>query len=149
PERAALRGPCGFGSPRDHGNNSARPQCENHSPPPAQGGLSRRRIFRTSRRATPVSFHPQKSDIMPLFSARPEVSALKAHQEKLKELHLRELFAQDPGRGPRLALDAAGVYLDFSKNVITDETVELLLKLATARDLRAKIDAQFAGEHNN
>ena len=64
-------------------------------------------------------------------------------------MHLRELFARDPGRGERLTVEAAGVYLDYSKNRITDETVPLLVRLAEDCGLRARIDAMFRGEKIN
>jgi glucose-6-phosphate isomerase len=75
--------------------------------------------------------------------------ALKAHYSKVRELHLRELFAADPGRGERMTAEAAGVYLDYSKNRITDETLKLLLQLAEESGLRARIDAMFRGEKIN
>ena len=64
-------------------------------------------------------------------------------------MHLRELFGDDPGRGERLALEAEGIYLDYSKNRITDETLRLLVALAEESRLRERIDAMFAGEHIN
>jgi len=79
----------------------------------------------------------------------PEWRALAAHHEEVRELHLRDLFAADAERGERLTVDAEGVYLDYSKNRITDETVRLLLALAQAAGLRARIDAMFAGEKIN
>src|SRR6266568_3183644 len=75
--------------------------------------------------------------------------ALVEHAEEVKEAHLRDLFAEDPGRGERLTLEAEGIFLDYSKNRITDETVERLLDLARERGLREQIDAMFAGEHVN
>jgi len=75
--------------------------------------------------------------------------ALEAHVEKVRGLHLRTLFAQDPDRGERLALEAAGLYLDYSKNRVTDETLTLLVALADACDLRGRIDAMFRGEKIN
>src|ERR1700747_107082 len=75
--------------------------------------------------------------------------ALSAHSQKVGRLHLRELFAQDPKRGERLTAEAAGLYLDYSKNRITDETLDLLLQLAKESGLRARIDAMFAGEKIN
>ena len=63
-------------------------------------------------------------------------------------MHLRELFARDPGRGERLTAEAAGVYLDYSKNRITDETLPLLVRLAEECGLRARIDAMFRGEQD-
>jgi glucose-6-phosphate isomerase len=79
----------------------------------------------------------------------PAWKALEAHYPKVRELHLRELFAQDPKRGERLALEAAGLYLDYSKNRVTDETLKLLLQLAEEGGLRARIDAMFSGEKIN
>jgi len=79
----------------------------------------------------------------------PAWKALSAHFQKVGRLHLRELFAQDPKRGERLTLEAAGLYLDYSKNRITDETLRLLLELAEQSALRARIDAMFAGEKIN
>ena len=75
--------------------------------------------------------------------------ALEAHYEKVRELHLRKLFADDPKRGERMAVEAAGIYLDYSKNRITDETLRLLLQLAEECGLRARIDAMFRGEKIN
>jgi glucose-6-phosphate isomerase len=74
---------------------------------------------------------------------------LEAHYQKVRELHLRELFAEDPKRGERLTLEAAGLYLDYSKNRVTDETLKLLLQLAEEGGLRARIDAMFSGEKIN
>ena len=79
----------------------------------------------------------------------PAWKALEAHYQKVRELHLRELFAEDPKRGERLTLDAAGLYLDYSKNRVTDETLKLLLQLAEEGGLRARIDAMFSGEKIN
>src|SRR5262249_21124198 len=73
-------------------------------------------------------------------------NALKAHHEKIGDLHLRQLFAGDPGRGERMTAEAAGVDLDYSKNRITDETLGLLVQLAKASGLRARIDAMFRGD---
>jgi glucose-6-phosphate isomerase len=81
--------------------------------------------------------------------ARPAWKALEAHHEKVRELHLRSLFAQDPKRGERLSAEAVGLYLDYSKNRITDETLDLLLQLAEESGLRARIDAMFRGEKIN
>jgi len=76
-------------------------------------------------------------------------SALQAHYAAIRETHLRELFAADPERGERFTAEAAGVFLDYSKNRITAETLNLLLALAEASGLRARIDAMFAGEKIN
>jgi len=86
--------------------------------------------------------------IAPL-TARPAWRALQAHHEKTRDLHLRTLFEQDPKRGERLTAEAAGLYLDYSKNRITDETLDLLMQLAEESGLRARIDAMFAGEKIN
>jgi glucose-6-phosphate isomerase len=74
---------------------------------------------------------------------------LEAHAATNHTLHLRDLFAQDPARGERLKAEAAGIYLDYSKNRITDETVALLLQLAVESGLRSRIDAMFRGERIN
>ena len=75
--------------------------------------------------------------------------ALQGHYKKIRSLHLRNLFAGDPGRGERLTAEAAGVFLDYSKNRITDETVNLLVALAEESGLRQRIDAMFRGEKIN
>ena len=75
--------------------------------------------------------------------------ALEAHYKKVRRMHLRKLFADDPNRGERLAAQAVGLYLDYSKNRITDETLRLLFELAEESGLRARIDAMFAGEKIN
>jgi len=75
--------------------------------------------------------------------------ALEAHAEMNRTLHLKDLFARDPTRGERLKVEAAGIYLDYSKNRITDETVTLLLQLAGESGLRSHIDAMFRGEKIN
>jgi glucose-6-phosphate isomerase len=75
--------------------------------------------------------------------------ALQQHCQAMHASHLRRLFAGDPGRGERFACEAAGIYLDYSKNLITDETIQLLLDLADACGLRGRIDAMFSGEAIN
>ncbi|HTO85035.1 MAG TPA: glucose-6-phosphate isomerase [Methylomirabilota bacterium] len=80
---------------------------------------------------------------------RPAWTALEKHHKKMAGVHLRELFAGDTGRGERLAVEAAGIYFDYSKNRITDETLKLLLQLAEESGLRARIDAMFRGERIN
>src|SRR4051794_25205723 len=75
--------------------------------------------------------------------------SLETHYAKVQELHLRTLFAEDPGRGERLTAEAAGIYLDYSKNRVTEETVRLLLQLAEESGLRTRIDAMFRGEKIN
>jgi len=84
------------------------------------------------------------------MSGRSEAwAALQKHHGQMRDVHLRTLFAEDPARGERLALEAAGLYLDYSKNRVTDETLRLLLALAEAAGLRARIDAMFSGEKIN
>ena len=82
-------------------------------------------------------------------TASPAWKALEAHYQKVRELHLRKLFADDPKRGERMTVEAVGIYLDYSKNRITDETLKLLLQLAEECGLRARIDAMFRGEKIN
>jgi len=86
---------------------------------------------------------------IPFLPERPAWRALRAHHAQLASQHLRELFAQDPGRGERFALEAAGVYLDYSKNRITETTLDLLVQLAEQSGLRERIDAMFRGERIN
>jgi glucose-6-phosphate isomerase len=81
--------------------------------------------------------------------ARPAWKALAAHYRHVRKFHLRELFAADPKRGERLTLEAAGLYLDFSKNRVTDETLALLVRLAEECGLRGRIDAMFRGDPIN
>jgi glucose-6-phosphate isomerase len=75
--------------------------------------------------------------------------ALEQHADEIRKRHLRELFAEDPSRGERLALEAEGLYLDYSKNRVTDETLALLIRLAEERGVAERRDAMFAGEHIN
>jgi glucose-6-phosphate isomerase len=83
------------------------------------------------------------------LTRRPQWQALAAHERQIRCLHLRDLFASDPRRGERLALEAAGVYLDYSKNCVTDETLRLLVALAESAGLRGRIEAMFGGEKIN
>jgi glucose-6-phosphate isomerase len=75
--------------------------------------------------------------------------ALEDHHKTMQNLHLRELFATDPGRGERMSIAAAGIYLDYSKNRIKDETLRLLIELAEQSGLRGRIDAMFRGDKIN
>src|ERR671932_743182 len=83
------------------------------------------------------------------LTQHPAWRALQAHYETVRDVHLRTLFAQDPRRGERLAAEAVGLYLDYSKHRITDETIRLLVQLAEDCGLRARIDAMFRGEALN
>src|ERR1700730_15451071 len=80
---------------------------------------------------------------------RPAWASLKKHYQTMRRLHLRQFFAEDPGRGERLAIEAAGIYFDYAKNRITNETLKLLLQLAQESGLRERIDAMFRGEAIN
>ena len=82
-------------------------------------------------------------------SASAAWKALAQHQREIRDLHLRELFADDPARAERMTVEAAGLTLDYSKNRITDETIRLLLALAEHSGLRARIDAMFRGDRIN
>ncbi len=86
---------------------------------------------------------------IPPLRERPAFDALAKHHSELVGRHLRELFAEDPARGERLWAEAAGLYLDYSKNRITDETLGLLLQLAEQSGLERHRDAMFAGERIN
>ena len=86
---------------------------------------------------------------MLMLTDYPAWTALAAHYAKIRDVHLRRLFADDSRRGERMAIEAAGVYLDYSKNRITDETLGLLLQLANESGLSARIEAMFRGERIN
>jgi glucose-6-phosphate isomerase len=88
------------------------------------------------------------SEMTPL-TERPAWRALQSHHAELARRHLRELFAEDPDRGERLTAEAVGLYLDYSKHRITDETLDLLVRLAEESDLAARIEAMFTGERIN
>src|ERR1700754_3992616 len=75
--------------------------------------------------------------------------ALESHYKKVSKLHLRELFVKDPERGERMTAEAVGLYLDYSKNRITDETLKLLLRVAEEAGLQSRIDAMFRGDKIN
>ncbi|HYV29172.1 MAG TPA: glucose-6-phosphate isomerase, partial [Candidatus Eisenbacteria bacterium] len=86
---------------------------------------------------------------IPPLTKRNAWESLATHSAEIKKLHLGELFAQDSKRGERFTAEAAGLFLDYSKNRITDQTIELLLELAAESGLRGKIDALFSGEKIN
>jgi len=85
----------------------------------------------------------------PLQAKRPAWKALEAHYKKMRGLHLRELFASDALRGQRMTAEGAGIYLDYSKNLINYQTLKLLVELAEESGLQARIDAMFRGEKVN
>src|SRR5215831_364370 len=80
---------------------------------------------------------------------RPSWTALESHYQELSKLHLRDLFSEDSKRGERMTAEAVGLYLDYSKNRITDKTLELLFRLAEESGLQSRIDAMFRGEKIN
>src|ERR1700688_1898388 len=83
--------------------------------------------------------------LIPL-SERPAWNALQAHHQQIQGRHLKQLFADDPARGERFTVETGGIFLDYSKNRITDETLKLLIKLAEESHLRERIDAMFRGD---
>jgi glucose-6-phosphate isomerase len=105
----------------------------------------------TTSEHTPATRETQAAPRTPAIAVtdRPAWKALQAHHKKIRRIHLKKLFAQDAERGTRLTVEALGLFLDYSKNRITDETLRLLLQLAEESGLRAKIDAMFAGEKIN
>jgi glucose-6-phosphate isomerase len=95
--------------------------------------------------STPVT---KRQSTEPL-TQRKAWKALQAHHTRVKELHLRQLFGEDPKRGERMTAEAAGLFLDYSKNRITDETLKLLIQLAEESGLRDRIEAMFRGDKIN
>src|SRR6201990_574016 len=85
----------------------------------------------------------------PAIVKRQSWKALESHHQEVSKRHLRELFAEDPQRGERMALEAVGLYFDYSKNRITDETLKLLFRLAEESGLPSRIEAMFSGEKIN
>ena len=81
--------------------------------------------------------------------SRPAWAALAEHHDKIKNAHLRELFDADPNRAERLTAEAAGIFIDYSKNRITDETLALLFELASQSGLADRIEAMFRGDKIN
>jgi glucose-6-phosphate isomerase len=107
---------------------------------PEDSGFGKRRMGMEAAENTPSGQR---------LTERPAWKALQAHYKKIKRSHLRKLFAKDPGRGERLTADALGIYLDYSKNRITDETLRLLVQLAEESGLQPRIDAMFRGDKIN
>ena len=89
------------------------------------------------------------SPVLEPLTERKSWKKLQSHYKKLRDVHLRDFFAEDPERGERLTVEAAGIFLDYSKNRVTDKTVKLLVKLAEECGLRARIDAMFRGDKIN
>jgi glucose-6-phosphate isomerase len=97
---------------------------------------------------TPVERNSKGQNILPL-TERKAWRALQIHFKQLQNTHLRTLFAEDPQRGERMTSEAVGLFLDYSKNRITDETIKLLLALAEESGLRQRIDSMFSGDKIN
>jgi glucose-6-phosphate isomerase len=95
----------------------------------------------------PSSEHER--DATPTLRTRPAWRTLATHAAAIRDLHLRQLFADDPDRAARFTIEAAGLYVDLSKHRITEQTVRLLVALADDRRLRDRIDAMFRGDHLN
>jgi glucose-6-phosphate isomerase len=91
----------------------------------------------------------KKTETIKPLTKRKSWTALKAHAKDIQATDLKKLFAEDPNRGERLTLDANGIYLDYSKNLITDKTVELLVELARESGVEARRDAMFRGDKIN
>ena len=117
---------------------------DNGEKPRRRRGASRARTDARSTRDDPICRHRRPSP-----TTRPAWKALAAHFQNVRKLTLRELFAADPARGLRLTTEAAGVYLDYSKHRVTDETLALLVQLAEECGLRERIDAMFRGDRIN
>src|ERR1035437_2093207 len=90
-----------------------------------------------------------RDKITMMLTDRRSYQALEAHYQQIHQRRLRDLFAEDPARGERMHAEAAGLYLDYAKNRITDETLRLLVALAEDCDLRKRIDAMFRGDKIN
>jgi glucose-6-phosphate isomerase len=116
---------------------------ERNGRPPTRSGRER---------MTNGSIRMERSATMPgtmPLTQRPAWKALQAHYQDIRGRHLRQWFAEDPSRGERLTADAVGIFLDYSKNRITDETLKLLVELAEQSGLRDHIDAMFRGDKIN
>jgi glucose-6-phosphate isomerase len=96
-----------------------------------------------------MTLHAETSQVAESLTNRQAWKKLQTHYKELREVHLRKLFADDPQRGERLTVGAAGIFLDYSKNRITEETVKLLIELAGESGLRSRIDAMFRGDKIN
>src|SRR5215471_17240240 len=92
---------------------------------------------------------PRKTARIKPLVKRKAWKTLQAHYKDIRAVHLRTLFADDPQRGTRMTVEAVGLFLDYSKNLVTDETLRLLVQLAEESDLRGRIDAMFRGEKIN
>src|SRR3954467_12056323 len=115
---------------------------------PRRAGTVRDKRAEESER-TPQMAAPSETSRTRSTSRHAAWQALADHYETMRGLQLRDLFADDPARGERMTAEAAGVYLDYSKNRVSAETLKLLIELAQQAGLRAGIDAMFRGEKIN
>src|SRR5262249_30611892 len=123
-----------------------------HRRPRQQAAGRRRHVIRLGMEGPDVTGRvPEEGSVMTMTPLRQRTAwkELENHHADIAPRHLRELFAEDSGRGERLTVEAVGIYLDYSKNRITDETMRLLLQLAQESDLEAHRDAMFRGDHIN
>lgn len=95
---------------------------------------------------TPGAFDYRDCPADEQLCERPAWKALQQHHARIQNVHLRQLFAEDPQRAERYSFEAVGLYFDYSKNRITEETIRLLLELANQSGLRERIEAMFGGE---
>ena len=91
----------------------------------------------------------EKKEVLEPLTKQKAWRAFQAHYNDLRRFHLRDLFVDDPGRGERMTIEAAGILLDYSKNRITEETIKLLVQLADESGLRQRIEAMFRGDKIN
>src|SRR5438552_4494047 len=151
----ALRRPASITTALRNGSRTrAQLHSSSHGPnsSPVFGPKGQRCSARLSGRArsTPVTVPERRRSMnVPPLRQRPAWALLQLHYQTMKDLHLRQLFAQEPNRGERLSAEAAGIYLDYSKNRVNAETLQLLLQLATESDLGGRIEAMFQGEAIN
>jgi glucose-6-phosphate isomerase len=122
----------------------ARPAAERHGRFQEHGADEDNRELKESSDMT-----PETRQVVEPLTQRKAWKKLQTHYKKISGAHLRNLFAEDPQRGERMTAEAAGIFLDYSKNRITDETLKLLIKLAKESGLRARIDAMFRGDKIN
>src|ERR1700756_2452473 len=114
----------------------------------AGGGADFSAAYISSRKLLTISEErPEMSDIS--LTDRPAWKALQGHADKMRSKTIKQLFADDPGRGTRLTAEACCLFLDYSKNRITEETIKLLVQLAEECGLRQRIEAMFTGEKIN
>jgi len=117
-------------------------------PLPQKPSTEKTRDERSTKMAKPVGTGTKNQALKPLTKLK-AWKALQTHYKKVRGLHLRNLFADDPQRGERMTAEAVGLFLDYSKNRITDETVKLLVELAEESGLQSRIEAMFRGERIN